>query len=437
MAFQFANNATASLASGITNVATSLTVAIGKGALFPTPAGADNFQCTLVRASDGAIEIVTVTAKSTDTFTITRAQEGTAAIAFVAGDKFELRVTKSVLDALVQKDGSGNATIGGTMTAASFSGAGTGLTGTASSLTAGAVTNGVYTTSSVLVDKGTVADTALDTATTTGIYLTTYTGFSRNMLVWNVSGSTGPTQMEVGYGNTGPIRIRNKTDSTTWSSWRTFLTDYNYNSYAPTLTGGGASGSWAISVTGSSASCSGNAATVTNGVYTTGDQTIGGNKTFSGALSFSGGTTLAANGDLTVRRSSGTTGVVYFVDGTKYLYYDGANYTLQGGSLTCSGNVSAYSDERLKTNWRDLPADFIEQLSGVKTGVYDRVDSSETQVGVSAQSLQSVLPNAVMQDAGGTLAVAYGNAALAACVMLAREVEALKAEIKAMKESMA
>ena len=48
----------------------------------------------------------------------------------------------------------------------------------------------------------------------------------------------------------------------------------NYNSYAPTLTGGGASGSWGISVTG-------NAGTVTNGVYTTGNQTIGGVKTFS------------------------------------------------------------------------------------------------------------------------------------------------------------
>ena len=48
----------------------------------------------------------------------------------------------------------------------------------------------------------------------------------------------------------------------------------NYNSYAPTLTGTGASGTWGISVTG-------NAGTVTNGVYTTGNQTIGGVKTFS------------------------------------------------------------------------------------------------------------------------------------------------------------
>jgi hypothetical protein len=48
----------------------------------------------------------------------------------------------------------------------------------------------------------------------------------------------------------------------------------NFNSYSPTLTGGGASGTWGINITG-------NAASVTNGVYTTGDQTIGGVKTFS------------------------------------------------------------------------------------------------------------------------------------------------------------
>jgi hypothetical protein len=45
----------------------------------------------------------------------------------------------------------------------------------------------------------------------------------------------------------------------------------------PSPTGTGASGTWAIDVTG-------NAATVTNGVYTTGDQTIAGIKTFSSTI---------------------------------------------------------------------------------------------------------------------------------------------------------
>ena len=47
-------------------------------------------------------------------------------------------------------------------------------------------------------------------------------------------------------------------------TWSRILHSNNYTLYAPTLTGGGASGSWGISVTGSSASCTGNAATSSN-----------------------------------------------------------------------------------------------------------------------------------------------------------------------------
>ncbi len=48
----------------------------------------------------------------------------------------------------------------------------------------------------------------------------------------------------------------------------------------------------AANTSGSSGSTTGNAATVTNGVYTTGDQTIGGNKTFSNNLTVNGTTIL-------------------------------------------------------------------------------------------------------------------------------------------------
>lgn len=45
----------------------------------------------------------------------------------------------------------------------------------------------------------------------------------------------------------------NNVDTTTWSSWKQILDSSNYNSYAPTKTGGGASGTWGISVTGNAA----------------------------------------------------------------------------------------------------------------------------------------------------------------------------------------
>jgi len=103
-----------------------------------------------------------------------------------------------------------------------------------------------------------------------------------------------------------------------------------------------------------------------------------------------------------------------------------ANLTFNGTNLTCGGTVTANSDERLKTNWRDLPENFVERLADVKHGVYDRTDIEATQVGVSAQSLQALLEQAVLAGEDGTLSVAYGNAALVACIQLAQRVVALE-----------
>ena len=94
MVMKFTNNATSTLASGITNVATSLTVASGQGSRFPSLGAGDYFYCTLANSS-GTVEIVKVTARSTDTFTVTRAQDGTSASAWNAGDKVELRLVSA------------------------------------------------------------------------------------------------------------------------------------------------------------------------------------------------------------------------------------------------------------------------------------------------------------------------------------------------------
>lgn len=99
MSVLYTNNAATTLASGITNSATSLTVATGAGASFPAITNGDYFYATLENSA-GAREIVKVTARSTDTFTIVRAQDGTTAAAWNAGDKVELRITKAMLDQL-------------------------------------------------------------------------------------------------------------------------------------------------------------------------------------------------------------------------------------------------------------------------------------------------------------------------------------------------
>ena len=99
------------------------------------------------------------------------------------------------------------------------------------------------------------------------------------------------------------------------------------------------------------------------------------------------------------------------------------------GNLTLTANVTAYSDERYKTNWRNLPINFVDQLATVKHGIYDRTDLKTTQVGVSAQSLQKILEHAVLTSTDGTLSVAYGNAALLSAVELAKRVVELQKSV--------
>jgi hypothetical protein len=129
------------------------------------------------------------------------------------------------------------------------------------------------------------------------------------------------------------------------------------------------------------------------------------------------------------RPSSPSTGVIYLGNIGAYVYFDGSSYQMPSYDLTVGGNVTAYSDERVKTNWRDLQPDFIEQLAQVKHGIYDRTDQDVTQVGVSAQSLQPVMANAVIEGKDGNLSVAYGNAALVAAIKLAERVVALEAKL--------
>jgi hypothetical protein len=98
------------------------------------------------------------------------------------------------------------------------------------------------------------------------------------------------------------------------------------------------------------------------------------------------------------------------------------------GNGTFSGNVTAYSDERLKTDWADVSIGFVEKLAKVKSGTYTRIDTGARQAGVGAQSLQPLLPEVVL-DEGPHLAVAYGNAAMVSAVELAKYVTALEQRI--------
>jgi len=102
MAILFTNNATTNLAASILSTDTSFTVLSGTGSLFPNPTNGDYFLVTLIGISGSPIEIVKCTARSTDTFTVVRAQEGTTASAFNGGDQVQLRITAGVMNSAAQ-----------------------------------------------------------------------------------------------------------------------------------------------------------------------------------------------------------------------------------------------------------------------------------------------------------------------------------------------
>lgn len=109
-AYQFNNNAATTLASGINSSVTSLTVASGTGGQFPALTTGQFFFCTLQNIAGTVVEIVKVTARSGDVFTIVRGQEGTTASAFITGDKVEQRLTAGELNQLFAGVATGGST---------------------------------------------------------------------------------------------------------------------------------------------------------------------------------------------------------------------------------------------------------------------------------------------------------------------------------------
>ena len=95
MGVKITNNASGTLSAAITSSATTLTLTTGQGALFPTLGVGDYSWCTLVDTSNN-VEIIKVTARSTDTLTMTRGQDGTTARAFAINDRLELRPTAAL-----------------------------------------------------------------------------------------------------------------------------------------------------------------------------------------------------------------------------------------------------------------------------------------------------------------------------------------------------
>ena len=110
MPVQLKNNATTTLSAAVTTTATSITVA--DGSVFPTLSGSNYTYATLEDNSSNR-EIVKVTAISTNTLTVVRAQDNTTARAFSSGDKCELRINAALLNDIAEQADTGTTVIAG------------------------------------------------------------------------------------------------------------------------------------------------------------------------------------------------------------------------------------------------------------------------------------------------------------------------------------
>jgi hypothetical protein len=97
MGLKVTNNAFGTLNAGINSSATTIVLTAGQGSRFPTLSAGDYFYATLIDTSNN-LEIVKVTARSTDTMTVVRGQDNTTARAYSTNDRFELRPTAALFN---------------------------------------------------------------------------------------------------------------------------------------------------------------------------------------------------------------------------------------------------------------------------------------------------------------------------------------------------
>jgi hypothetical protein len=117
---------------------------------------------------------------------------------------------------------------------------------------------------------------------------------------------------------------------------------------------------------------------------------------------------------------------------------NGTPNAAMGSNIWTSGNVTAYSDIRVKTNIEHIP-DALDKVCQLNGYTFDRTDVNYDdkgepdkpirQTGVIAQEVLEVLPEAVTGDEEGHYSVAYGNMV----GLLIESIKELKAEVDDLK----
>jgi len=553
MSVKFSNNAKTTLSSAVTSSATSITVA--DGSVFPSISGSEYFYVTLEDASQN-IEIIKVTAVSSNTLTVTRGQESTTARAFASGDKAENRLTAGGLnDVATQADtdtdttytagsglsltgtefantapdqtvaltGAGTTTITGTYPNFTITGAGTTytagtgitLTGTEFQLTdTNAKLNAsAYTAADVLTKIKTVDGTGsgLDADTIDGLEPSALSVSESDRVTGSSFATTGSPSSVLEYQQADSQSDTKLAPNTDWHNTIRMGHGNPYSYYSNTLamrmTGSGAGSIFTQLISnntaqgwrqvwdsGNDGSGSGLDADTVDGVHeatfmrrsansqldmnnndivgvdqifhegdadtymqfhadnqwrvvTGGSERLEVNNTavtIAGTLNVRTAIDLADNDIL---RFGSADDVEFFFNGSHF-YLDlnsgGNNFYIRdgttirytfndNGSFTATGNVTAYSDRRLKDDIQPIEG-ALEKVGTLSGNTYQRndlldKDPERRYAGVIAQEVEVVLPEAVSEAEDGTKTVDY-NAVIA---LLVESIKELKAEVEELK----
>ena len=450
MAVVYSNNASTALSSGITNSATSITV--GSVADFPTLTGSDYYYATLANVTNTKIEIVKVTAAAGTTLTVLRGQDNTTAVSFDASDNLQLRVTAATLEAATRTDvaitsGSvststitdATASAKGLATAAQITKldaieASADVTDTTNVTAAGAlmdseVTNlaqvkAFDTTDYATAAQGTTADAALPKAggAMTGA-ITTNSTFDGRDVATDGSKLDGIESGATADQTNAEIKTAYEANADTNE-----FSDAEKTKLAGIATAATANGT----VTGSgttSGTNTGDNTVCTSGTATTAE-TLATARTIAG-VSFDGSANISLNNNAITNGAGYTTNVGDITGVTAGTGMSGGgtsgtvtltctidspsevglgNLSSSGnalaGSFTATGNITAYSDLRLKTEIETIDS-ALEKVSDIR-GVNFTMNG-ERSTGVIAQELELVLPEAVRDNEDGMKSVAYGN----------------------------
>ena len=226
------------------------------------------------------------------------------------------------------------------------------------------------------------------------------------------SKTAGGTVVQVGFGNLTSGMVTTALG----------FTPYNSTNPSGYITASG-------SITGSSGSCTGNAATATRWatgrtIALTGDVT-GTSAAFDGSAALSFAATLANSGvtagtylKVTVDAKGRVTAASAMTSGdvTGALGYTPANKAGDSftgsisvsGSITATGDITAYSDARLKADIETI-ADALDRVRALRGVTFTRRDTGSCGIGLVAQELAPIVPEAVMTHDDGLMSVAYGN----------------------------